>query len=25
VLAHGDLIERNAHGVAAAAWSGILG
>jgi hypothetical protein len=25
VLAHGDLIDRNAHEVAAAAWSGILG
>jgi hypothetical protein len=25
VLSHGDLIERNARGVAATAWSGILG
>ena len=24
VLAHGDLIDRNAHEVAAAAWSGVL-
>jgi hypothetical protein len=24
VLSHGDLVERNAHAVAAAAWSGIL-
>jgi hypothetical protein len=25
VLSHGDLIDRNAHGVAAEAWSGVIG